>query len=63
MEDMAIDPVCGMEVDPKIAEYQTTYQGKTYYFCSAGCKQDFDKEPKKYMKEGPQPMGHGSHHH
>ncbi len=49
---MEIDPVCGMEVDPKTAEYTSIYQGKTYYFCSSGCKKDFDKEPQKYVKVG-----------
>jgi YHS domain-containing protein len=49
---MEIDPVCGMEVDPKTAEYTSIYQGKTYYFCSSGCKKDFDKEPQKYVKAG-----------
>ena len=29
---MEIDPVCGMEVDPKTAP-STTCKGKTYYFC------------------------------
>ncbi len=27
---MAIDPVCGMEVDEKTAKHTTVYRGKTY---------------------------------
>ncbi|MBA4383935.1 MAG: YHS domain-containing protein [Anaerolinea sp.] len=46
---MAKDPVCGMDVDPKTATEKSEYQGKTYYFCSAGCKKSFDKDPQKYM--------------
>ena len=46
---MAIDPVCGMEIDPQTAAGQSEYQGKTYYFCSLGCKKDFDKDPQKYV--------------
>ena len=46
---MVKDPVCGMDVDPKTAAAQSEYQGKTYYFCSLGCKKDFDKEPQKYV--------------
>ncbi len=46
---MAKDPVCGMDVDEKTAAGQSVYQGKTYYFCSPGCKQAFDKEPQKYV--------------
>jgi YHS domain-containing protein len=45
-----VDPVCGMEVDPKTAT-SATYQGKTYYFCSADDKAKFEKEPEKYVKK------------
>jgi YHS domain-containing protein/uncharacterized membrane protein YraQ (UPF0718 family) len=45
----AIDPVCGMSVDPDHAEYRSFQKGETYYFCSAGCKQTFDKDPGKYV--------------
>ena len=44
-----IDPICGMEVDPKTAAGQSEYLGKTYYFCSLGCKKTFDKDPQKYV--------------
>jgi YHS domain-containing protein len=46
---MEKDPVCGMDVDPKNAAAKSIYQGKTYYFCSPGCKRDFDKEPQRYV--------------
>ena len=46
---MQVDPVCGMMVDPKAAAGQSEYQGQTYYFCSLGCKRDFDKDPSKYV--------------
>ena len=46
----AIDPVCGMSVDTETAEYRSFHDGRAYYFCSAGCKQSFDKEPGKYVK-------------
>jgi YHS domain-containing protein len=44
----AIDPVCGMEVDPATAAGSSEYQGETYYFCSVGCKRQFDKAPEQY---------------
>ena len=47
---MAKDPVCGMTVDEKKAAATSSYQGKTYYFCSAGCKATFDKAPVTYVK-------------
>jgi Cu+-exporting ATPase len=58
---MAIDPVCGMEVDEKTAAGKSEYKGKTYYFCSPGCKAAFDKEPEKYIQQGS--SGHQSGHH
>lgn len=47
---MAKDPVCGMNVDEKKAAATAVYGGKTYYFCSAGCKVTFEKAPTKYLK-------------
>jgi YHS domain-containing protein len=54
----AIDPVCGMSVDPEQAEYRSFQKGEVYYFCSAGCKESFDKDPGKYIA-GPKPAGGG----
>jgi Cu+-exporting ATPase len=51
-EPKAIDPVCGMSVDPATAEYRSFRDGKAYYFCSAGCKDSFDKDPGKYISAG-----------
>jgi YHS domain-containing protein len=59
---MEKDPVCGMMVDPKTAEYKSTFQGKTYYFCSPGCKKDFDKDPASYLQPGSQHSEHMHHH-
>ena len=47
---MQKDPVCGMQVDPRTAAAQSTYLGKTYYFCAEACKQQFDKNPAQYAK-------------
>jgi Cu+-exporting ATPase len=45
---MTKDPVCGMAVDEKKAAATASYEGQRYYFCSAGCKSKFEKEPGKY---------------
>lgn len=42
------DPVCGMIVDSTNARYKSEYLGIWIYFCCAGCKQKFDKEPSRY---------------
>ncbi len=59
---MAKDPVCGMDIDEKTATVKSEYQGKTYYFCSPGCKRSFDKEPAKYAGQASGQGGHGGHH-
>src|SRR5437773_2136063 len=52
----AIDPVCGMSVDPKTAPAQTTFQGKTYYFCNPHCLTKFQADPQKYLSGQIEPM-------
>lgn len=56
---MPKDAVCKMEVshshtpwayDDKNAKYKSTYKGEAYYFCSAECKSQFDKNPMKYIR-------------
>ena len=57
---MAIDPVCGMEVDTEHAQWTAEHDGQTYYFCAKGCKIAFDKNPEKFLsaKPGETKMGH-----
>ena len=45
---MVKDPVCGMDVDPETAPGKSEYNGHTYYFCSIGCKLEFDRDPEKF---------------
>jgi Cu+-exporting ATPase len=47
---MEKDVVCGMQVDPAKAAGTSQYAGKTYYFCSTGCKAKFDANPGQYVK-------------
>jgi Cu+-exporting ATPase len=46
---LARDPVCGMEVEIARAAASTDHQSRTYYFCSLGCKQDFEHQPEQYI--------------
>ena len=52
------DPVCGMDVDEQTAAGKSDYQGQTYYFCSAGCKASFDKDPQIYVGGAAASAGH-----
>ena len=44
----ARDPVCGMFVNVSGARYKSAHKGTDVYFCCAGCKQTFDRNPEKY---------------
>ena len=50
--DGAIDPVCGMTVDPHKTAHRHGHAGRTYYFCSAGCRTKFAAHPNKYLAAG-----------
>ena len=45
----AIDPVCGMTVQPATAAGSYEYQGKTYYFCATSCLTKFRIDPIHYL--------------
>src|SRR5262245_64472948 len=45
----AIDPVCGMTVDPATARASGVHEGQTYYFCCPSCLQKFQADPQRYL--------------
>ena len=46
----AVDPVCGMNVDPHTAAGSFTYNSETYYFCSKHCLQKFRENPGLFIR-------------
>jgi xanthine dehydrogenase accessory factor len=44
----AIDPICNMTVTIASARHTSEYGGRTWYFCCAGCKRQFDADPAQY---------------
>ena len=47
---MAIDPICGMTVEPATAAGRFDHDGETYYFCSTRCLDRFRAAPNQYVK-------------
>jgi YHS domain-containing protein len=48
----AVDPVCGMTVQPEAARAKglhSSHEGSDYFFCGKGCKLEFDEDPKRYL--------------
>ncbi|MGA6827913.1 heavy metal translocating P-type ATPase [Nitrospira sp. NS4] len=56
---MAIDPICGMTVEPGTAAWSYEYKGQTYYFCATSCLERFRADPEKALAKvssGPLPF-------
>lgn len=47
-----IDPVCGMTVAADRAHFPFEHAGTTYYFCCAGCRATFEKDPSAHVTLG-----------
>jgi Ala-tRNA(Pro) deacylase len=44
------DPVCGTILEQQQASGRSDFRSKTYYFCSQGCKMEFDDNPHAYAR-------------
>lgn len=41
---MAKDPICGMDVEEKGAEFMVHFEHETFYFCSKACQEEFERK-------------------
>jgi Cu+-exporting ATPase len=55
----AIDPVCGMAVNPATARHQLEHEGRNFYFCCGGCLEKFQAAPEKFLNAPPKAHGMG----
>ena len=46
----SVDPVCGMTVDTNDAAHTRKHDGQTYFFCCAGCREQFVADPARYLR-------------
>lgn len=53
----AIDPVCGMTVDPLTSPHKAIHAGQNYHFCSARCRERFIADPPHFLNpaDAPEP--------
>ena len=49
----AIDPVCGMGVEPGKSKAVSVYEGHTYRFCAEACRRAFEADPGRYLERKP----------
>ena len=54
---MAIDPVCGMTVDPARAAGEYQYAGAHYHFCNPSCLTRFKADPESFLQPATAPAG------
>ncbi|CAN5876029.1 XdhC family protein [soil metagenome] len=47
--ETAVDPVCEMMVEAATARFMTDHDGRTYYFCAAGCQRAFESDPAAFL--------------
>ena len=50
---MAIDPICGMTVDPATAAGSHDHRGLRYYFCGLSCLERFKADPERALQPKP----------
>ncbi len=48
---MPSDPVCRITLDEQNAIASSEYQGRVYWFCAHTCKEAFDEDPERYLKD------------
>jgi putative ABC transport system ATP-binding protein len=51
---LAHDPVCGMAVEEEGAP-SLAFEGQTYYFCSRGCRSEFEEDPQRFLSAAGRP--------
>lgn len=50
-DPMAIDPICGMTVDPTNAPAMRRHADRNWFFCNPGCAETFDTDPDRYVAQ------------
>jgi Cu+-exporting ATPase len=51
--EAAIDPVCGMTVDPRKTTHHADHEGRIFHFCCAGCRAKFVADPGRFLAPKP----------
>jgi YHS domain-containing protein len=49
---LAVDPVCGMQVQVEHAPAQAREAGSSWYFCSDHCRERFESDPGRFVRSG-----------
>ncbi len=61
MAEKAIDPVCGMEVEPTTDAPTFVHEGVTYFFCCDHCRERFSTDPSQFLEDHGSETGTDDH--
>jgi adenylate cyclase len=50
VQQLPVDPVCMMAVDPERAAGRLLHDGTAYFFCSLSCAGDFARQPERFAR-------------
>jgi YHS domain-containing protein len=56
-EQTVVDPVCKMRLGSEQIRESLVVEDQSYYFCSVGCRAEFQRHPEDYIKRGPKESG------
>jgi len=57
-EQTVVDPVCKMHLRPEQIRESLVVGGQSYYFCSVGCRAEFQRHPEDYIRRAPKEGQH-----
>lgn len=57
-EQSVVDPVCKMQLRPEQVRESLVIAGERYFFCSIGCRAEFQRHPEDYIKRAPKEGQH-----
>jgi YHS domain-containing protein len=49
-QQVVVDPVCKMQLGREQIRESLVIGGQSYYFCSVGCRAEFQRHPEDYMR-------------
>jgi len=52
-EQTVVDPVCKMQLGREQIRESLVIDGQSYYFCSVGCRAEFQRHPQDYITRAP----------
>lgn len=56
-QQTVVDPVCKMQLGREQIRESLILDNQRYYFCSIGCRAEFQRHPEDYVNRNPEESG------